>query len=78
MYFFKEFLNLFLAVLGLHCCVGFSLIMASGGHSSHGAQASHCGGFSCCGARALGVQASVAVVHELSSCGTQALDRRLK
>ena len=24
---------LFLAVLGLHCCVGFSLVAASGGHS---------------------------------------------
>ena len=32
---------LFLAVLGLHC----------------GVQASHCSGFSCCGARALGVWA---------------------
>ena len=30
------------------------------------AQASHCGGFSRCGARALGVQASVVVAHGLS------------
>ena len=37
-----------------------------------GAQASHCGGFPCCRARALGKQASVTVVHGLSSCGTQA------
>ena len=35
--FFKKkvflFLNLFLAVLDLHCCVGFSLIVASGSYS---------------------------------------------
>ena len=42
-----------------------------------GAQASHCGGFSCCGARDLGAWASVVVVHGLSSCGSQALERRL-
>ena len=44
-----------MAVLGLHCCV----------------RASHCGGFSCCGVRALGVS-SVVVAHGLSSsaaCG---------
>ena len=35
---------LFLAVLGLCCCAW---------PSSRGAQASHCGGFSCCRARAL-------------------------
>ena len=37
-----------------------------------GAQASHCGGFSCCGARALGKRASVVVARGLSSCGTRA------
>ena len=36
------------------------------------AQASHCSGFSCCGARALGTRASVVVAHRLSSCGTRA------
>ena len=41
-----------------------------------GDQASHCGGFSCCGARALGTQASVVVAHGLSSSGSQALERR--
>ena len=30
---------------------------------------SYCGGFSCCGARALGAWASVVVARELSSCG---------
>ena len=36
-------------------------------------RASHCGGFSCCGARALGTWASVVVAHGLSSCGSRAL-----
>ena len=40
-----------------------------------GAQASHCGGFSCCGAWALGAQASVVVARGLSSCGSWALER---
>ena len=31
----------------------------------------------CCGARALGMQASVAVACRLSSCGSQALEHRL-
>ena len=55
------FIYLFLAALGLPCC----------------ARASHCSGFSCCGARALGVQASVAVARGLSSCGLRALEHRL-
>ena len=40
-------------------------------------RASHCGGFSCCGAQALGAQASVVEAHRLSSCGSRALERRL-
>ena len=51
----------FLAALGLRC----------------GAQASHCGGFSSCGARAVGERASVVVARGLSSCGSRALERRL-
>ena len=42
-----------------------------------GVQASHYGGFSCCGAWALGTRASVVAAHGLSSCGLRALDRRL-
>ena len=42
-----------------------------------GAQASHCGGFSCCGAWALGARASVVVAHGLSSYGSWALEHRL-
>ena len=52
---------LFLAVLGLCCC----------------ARASHCGGFSCCRAQALGARAPVVVARGLSSCGWWALERRL-
>ena len=44
--------------------------------AAHGVWASHCGGFSC-RARALGTWASVVVAHRLSSCGSQALERRL-
>ena len=42
-----------------------------------GARASHCSGFSCCGAQALGAQVSVVVACGLRSCGLQALDLRL-
>ena len=42
-----------------------------------GMRASHCSGFTCCGARALGTRASVVVAHGLRSCGSRALERRL-
>ena len=42
-----------------------------------GAWASHCGGFSCCGAQALGAWATVVVARGLSSCSSWALERRL-
>ena len=58
---FIYFIYLFLAALGFRC----------------GAQASHCGGFSRCGARALGARASVVAARRLSSCGSRALERRL-
>ena len=59
---------------------GLSLVGVSRGYSSLcyratlccAMRASHCGGFSCCGARALGVRASVVVARGLSSCGAQA------
>ena len=41
------------------------------------ARASHCGGFSCCGARALGTRASVVVARGLSSRGLRGLEHRL-
>ena len=67
-----------MAVLGLRCCAQ--------AFSSCGEWellfvvvpwASHCCGFSCCGARALGAQASVDAARELSSCGSRALELRL-
>ena len=48
---FLKCIYLFWAVLGLHCCMGFFLVVASS------AQASHYGDFSCCGAQNLGTQA---------------------
>ena len=69
-FFLKEFfflINLFLAALVLPCCA-----RRAGATLCHGAQASHCGGFSCCGARALGAQASVVAAPGLSSGGTRA------
>ena len=52
--------------------VGFLYLRRVGATLRCGAQASHCGGFSCCGARALGARASVVVARGLSSCGAQA------
>ena len=63
---------LFLAVLGLPCCVGFLWLQPAGAALCCGAQSSHCGGFSC-GARALGRQASVVAGRGLScpkACGS--------
>ena len=54
---FKK-IYLFMAVLGLHCCVrAFSSCCMQGFLSSCGAWASHCSGFSCCGAHTLGTWA---------------------
>ena len=77
------FIYLFLAALGLCCCAqAFSscgkwglLLVAVCGLLI--ARASHCDGFSCCGARALGMWDSVVVACGLSSCGSWALERRL-
>ena len=57
-FFFYNYMY-FLAVLGLHCCMSATLIVASGGYSVVGQAphwASDCHGFSCCGARALGLE----------------------
>ena len=63
-------LHLFMAALGLHCCVW---TFSSGGWwgllSGCGVRASHHSGLSPCGAWALGARASVVVVLELS-CST--------
>ena len=44
---------------------GLSLVAVSGGYSSLRCMGSHCSGFSCCGAQALGTRASVVVAHGL-------------
>ena len=54
-----------------------SLVGQAGDTLRCGARTSHCSGFSCCGAWALGTWASVVVAHRLSSCGLWALERRL-
>ena len=72
---FLNFLYLFLTVLGLCCCVGFSLVAES-------KSLLQCVGFLLwwplllrnTGSR---VPRSIAVVHELRSCGSQALEHRL-
>ena len=64
----RFFFFFFFAVLGLRCCAQASLRC--------GVWASHCGGFSCCRARALGAWASVVVACGLSSCGSWALEHR--
>ena len=65
-------------------CIGSSLLRAgflrlrrAGATLRGSVWASHCGGFSCYRAWALGVQASVVVACGLSSCGSWALERRL-
>ena len=66
---FLFFLNyyLFLAVLGLGCCVqAFSSGSEQELLSSCNAQAFHCGEFSCCRAQAVGEWVSVVTVHKLS------------
>ena len=55
----------------------FSSCSEQGATLRCGARASHCGGFSSCGAQALDVWASVVVACGLSSCGSQALELRL-
>ena len=75
---FLNFFILFLAALGLRCCVqAFSscgerglLLVAMRGLLIAVASL-------CCGARALGARASVVAAHGLSSCGLRALERRL-
>ena len=69
---------LFLAVLGLcWCALAFLWLWRAGATLRCSAQASHGGGFSCCGAQALGAWASVVVACGLSSCGSRALESRL-
>ena len=76
--FFLYVIYLFLAVLGLYCYVGFSLVAVSELRLlfSSSAWASNCGSFSCCRARALGRAGvsgcgSWAPEYKFNSCGTR-------
>ena len=71
-YFFIDLKFLFYFYLFIFSCIGSSLLHAGflqlqqvGATLCCGAWASHCGGFSCCGARALGARASVVVALRL-------------
>ena len=57
--------------------MGFLWLWRVGTTLCRGARASHCGGFSCCAAQALGARASVVVARGLSNCGSWALACRL-
>ena len=62
-------------MLGLRCCARAFF--------SCGAQASHCGGFSYCGAQSLGTRASVVLAHglqwlRLTGSRARAVERRLR
>ena len=73
------FFNLFIfgCIGSLLLCAGFLSLRRAGSTLRCGEWACHCGGFSCCGARALGMRASVVVARGLSSCGSRALKHRL-
>ena len=58
-------------------CVGFLQLWRAGATLCCGAQASHCSGFFCCGARALGAQASVVVARGLQSTGSVVAPRHV-
>ena len=66
------YLFIFGCVGSLLLGAGFLQLWQAGATLRCGARTSHCGGFSCCGARALGTRASVVVAHGLGSCGSQA------
>ena len=57
--------------------VGFLQLWRAGATLHCGVQASHCGGFSCCRAQALGTLASVFVAHGPQSLGLAVVAHRL-
>ena len=72
----NNFIYLFLAVLGLCCCVVFFSSGSKQRLLSSYAQAFHCGGFSCFRAWALGHTGCNSCSHGLRSCGLQTLECR--
>ena len=74
---FFNILSIYLFIFGWVGAARRLSLVGGGATLRCGARASHCSGFSCRGARALGLRASVVVAHGLSSCGLWALERRL-
>ena len=64
------YLFIFGCIGSLLLLTGFLYLRQVGSTLRCAAQVSHCSGFSCCGARALGVQASVVVARGLQSAGS--------
>lgn len=60
---FSDYYFLFLVALGPNGCAQAFSGCGERTPLCCGSQASYCGGFSCCGAQALGTQVSVAVAH---------------
>ena len=75
--FFNKFIYLFLAALGLRCCTRAFSSCGEWGLLFVAVRGLLVAVASRCGARALGMQASVIVARGLSSCGLQALEHRL-
>ena len=75
-YYFLKFIYfiyfIFSCIGSLLLHAGFLQLWRAGATVRCGAWASHCGGFTCCRARAVGVQASVVAARGLSSCGARA------
>ena len=71
--------HLFIGCAGSSLLRGlFSSFRDAGLLSSCGAPASHCGGISCCREWTLGCTGFSSVACELSSCGSWALEHRLR
>ena len=71
-FFFKDLILFIFGCIGSSLLRGLSLVAKSGGYSLLRCAGFSLCGFSCCGALALDMWASVAVAHRLSSCGTRA------
>ena len=72
--FLKKFIYLF--IYGCVAVSRLSLVAASRGYFSFQCRASHCSGFSCCGAWTLGERASVVVSRGLRCCGSWTPEHR--
>ena len=77
--FFKKEFYFFLAMLGLHCCIGLSLIAASRRLFLIAVkQTSHCTGFCCCRAWALRHAGFNICSRWFNSCCSQILEHSFK